>query len=126
MLPVSDKIMCHDPKCATFNNAYINEKVQFHLQNVFLDESTEDRLIGMLSQIGHVQDPRQARIWSLRRSGWRYRPIQRSACWRLRGHSTKAADTASEARKMRRVLTSLISRKRAHRDKAILQEYRAH
>jgi len=37
--------MRHDPKWATFNSAYINEKVQLHLQNAFLDEPTEDSLI---------------------------------------------------------------------------------
>jgi Protein of unknown function (DUF3435) len=51
-------MMRHDPKWATFNNSYINEKVQFHLQNAFLEEPTEDSLIGMLSHIGLMRDPR--------------------------------------------------------------------
>jgi hypothetical protein len=38
-------MMRHDPKWATFNSAYINEKVQFDLQNAFLDELLEDGLI---------------------------------------------------------------------------------
>ncbi|KAK3934127.1 hypothetical protein QBC46DRAFT_454414 [Diplogelasinospora grovesii] len=38
---VRDQMMRHDPKWATFNSAYINEKVQFHLQNAVLDEPTE-------------------------------------------------------------------------------------
>jgi hypothetical protein len=47
----------HDPKWATFNSSHINEKVQFHLQNAFLEEPTEDSLIGMLSHIGLMRDP---------------------------------------------------------------------
>jgi hypothetical protein len=38
---VRDQMMHHDPEWATFNSAYINEKVEFHLQNAFLDEPTE-------------------------------------------------------------------------------------
>lgn len=51
-------MMRHDPKWATFNNAYINEKIGFHLQNAFLEEPTEDSLLRMLSHIGHMRDPR--------------------------------------------------------------------
>ena len=50
--------MRHDPKWATFNSAYINEKVQFHLQNAFLDEPTEDGLIGMVTHLGLTRDSR--------------------------------------------------------------------
>jgi hypothetical protein len=42
-------------------SAYINEKVQFHLQNAFLDEPTEDSLIGMLSYMGLMHDPRASK-----------------------------------------------------------------
>jgi hypothetical protein len=50
-------MMRHDPKWATFNSAYINEKVKFHLQNAFLDEPTEDSLLAMFSHIGLMRDP---------------------------------------------------------------------
>lgn len=53
--------MRHDPEYATFNSAYINEKIGFHLQNAFLDEPTEDSLLRMLSHIGHMRDPRARR-----------------------------------------------------------------
>lgn len=51
-------MMRHNPKWATFNSAYIGEKVGFHFQNAFLDEPTEDSLLKMLSHIGHMRDPR--------------------------------------------------------------------
>jgi hypothetical protein len=54
-------MMRHDPRWATFNSAYINEKVEFHLQNAFLEEPTEDGLIGMLSHIGLMRDPRASK-----------------------------------------------------------------
>lgn len=54
-------MMRHDPKWATFNSAYINEKVGFYLQNAFLDEPTEDSLLGMLSYIGLMRDPRASK-----------------------------------------------------------------
>ncbi|WVO16389.1 hypothetical protein L204_104064 [Cryptococcus depauperatus] len=54
---VRDQTMRHDPKWATFNRAYINELVEFHLQNAFLDEPTEDALIKMLSHIDVSRDP---------------------------------------------------------------------
>ena len=55
---VRDQMMRHDPKWAPFNSAYINEEVEFHRQNAYLDEPTEDALIGMLSHINVMRDPR--------------------------------------------------------------------
>lgn len=54
-------MMRHDLKWATSNSVYINEKVGFHLQNVFLDELTEDNLLGMLSHIGVIREPRTSK-----------------------------------------------------------------
>ena len=62
--------MRHDPKWATFNGAYINEKVEFHLQNAFLDESMEDGLIKFFTHISIMRDPRASydmvpdEVWS--------------------------------------------------------------
>lgn len=55
---VRDQMMRHDPKWATFNSAYINEHVEFHLQNAYCNEPTEDALIAMLSHIDVMRDPR--------------------------------------------------------------------
>jgi len=35
---VRDQIMRHDPRFATFHNAYLNEMVKFNMQNTFLGE----------------------------------------------------------------------------------------
>lgn len=53
--------MRHNPKWAIFNNAYINEKVQFHVQNAILDEPLEDELLQFWSHMGMTCDPRAAR-----------------------------------------------------------------
>jgi len=50
--------MRHNPKWATFNAAYINEMVEFHVQNAVLDEPTEDGLIQLWSHMGLMSDPR--------------------------------------------------------------------
>ena len=50
--------MRHDPKWATFNKSYINEKVQFDVQNAVLDEPSEDGLIQFWSHMSLMSDPR--------------------------------------------------------------------
>jgi hypothetical protein len=55
---VRDQFMRHDPNWATFSSAYITEKVEFHLQNVFLDEPMEDGLIKFFTHISIMRDPR--------------------------------------------------------------------
>ncbi|KAK3938085.1 hypothetical protein QBC46DRAFT_460441 [Diplogelasinospora grovesii] len=55
---VRDQMMRHDPKWATFNSAYINVRVKFHLQNAVLHEPHEDALIKMLMHISVMRDPR--------------------------------------------------------------------
>ncbi|KAK6841024.1 hypothetical protein PG987_001884 [Apiospora arundinis] len=58
---VRDQALRHDPKWATFNNAYINENVEYDTQNAFLDEPTEDKLINLFTHIGMTRDPRAQR-----------------------------------------------------------------
>ena len=55
---VRDQMMPQGPKWATFNSAYMNEKVGFHLQNAVIDEPLEEKLLSMLSHVGHMRDPR--------------------------------------------------------------------
>ncbi|EFY85694.1 FluG domain-containing protein [Metarhizium acridum CQMa 102] len=55
---VRDQMMRHDPKWATFNSAYINDKVQFHLERVVADEPTEDCLVDLFTPMSITRDPR--------------------------------------------------------------------
>lgn len=42
---VCDQAMRYNLKWAIFNNAYINEKIQFYVQNAILNEPLEDELL---------------------------------------------------------------------------------
>ncbi|KAK0637170.1 FluG domain-containing protein [Bombardia bombarda] len=55
---VRDQAMRHDPKWATFNAAYINEMLEYHVQNAATDVPTEDGLIKFWSHMGLMSDPR--------------------------------------------------------------------
>ncbi|KAK4170950.1 FluG domain-containing protein [Triangularia setosa] len=107
---VRDQMMRHDPKWATFNSAYINEKVGFHLQNAFLDEPTEDGLLAILSHIGLMRDPRASKDMV---------PDERA---QLKGGQYRIKGSEREDRV--RELTKLIAAKEAQRKKAIRQAYR--
>lgn len=44
-------MMRHDPKFATFHGAYLNEMVQFDIQNTFLGEQAEDQLYKLFAHV---------------------------------------------------------------------------
>jgi hypothetical protein len=121
-------MMRHDPKWSTFNSAYINEKIKFHLQNAFLDEPTEDSLLKMLSHIGHMRDPR-ARKNMVPDGVWEMMPPDpdiealRAERNRLKGGRYRIRGAENEERI--RELGKLIATKEAQRRNKIQQEYRA-
>ncbi|KAK0701743.1 FluG domain-containing protein [Lasiosphaeria miniovina] len=112
-------MMRHDPKWATFNSAYINENVRFHLQNAFLEEPTEDSLLAMLTHIGLSRDPRASKdmvpndIEALK--------AERA---QLKGgrHRIKGSENEGKIRE----LTKLIATKEQQRKTAIRRDYRKH
>ena len=121
-------MMRHDPKWATFNSAYINENVGFHLQNAFLDEPTEDSLLAMLSHIGLMRDPRASKdmvpdeVWELMPPDPEIEALKAERV-ELKGGRFRIKGTENE--EMIRELTKLIAAKEAQRKKKIRQEYRA-
>ncbi|XP_044724710.1 FluG domain-containing protein [Hirsutella rhossiliensis] len=58
---VRDQMMRHDPRWATFNGAYINEKVQFHLERVVAGEPIDDCLIDLFTHMSLTRDPQARR-----------------------------------------------------------------
>lgn len=120
--------MRYDPKWATFNNAYINEKVQFHFQNAFLDEPTEDSLIGMLSHLGLTRDPRASKdmvpdeIWENMPPDPEIVALEAERAY-LKGGRFRIKGIENEERI--RELTKLIRTKQAQRDNVIRRDYRA-
>ena len=53
--------MRHDPRWTTFYGAYLNQAVEFDIQNTVLGLPTQDRLIKMLTRINLTRDPRAKR-----------------------------------------------------------------
>ncbi|KAK3940940.1 FluG domain-containing protein [Diplogelasinospora grovesii] len=124
---VRDQMMRHDPKWATFNSAYINENVQFHLQNAVLDEPTEDSLIGMVSHIGLMRDPRASKdmvpdeVWDDLEPDPEIVALEAER-EQLKGGRYRIKGTENEQRI--RELTKLIASKKAQRKKTFRKEYR--
>ena len=119
----------HDPKWATFNSAYINAKVGFHLQNAFLEEPTEDSLLAMLSHIGLMRDPRASKdmvpdeVWENMPPDPQLAALEAERA-RLKGGQYRIKGTENEDRV--RELTKLIATKEAQRKNTIRRAYREH
>ena len=119
--------MRHDPKWVTFNSAYINEKVKFHLQNVVLDEPTEDSLLAMLSHIGLMRDPRASKdmvpdeVWELLPPDPVIEALKEERA-RLKGGRYRIKGSEHEGRI--RELTKLIATKEQQLKTAVQRDYR--
>jgi hypothetical protein len=120
-------MMRHDPKWATFNSAYINEKVEFDLQNAFLDEPQEDALITLFTHISITRDPRASYDMvpeEVRKALPSDPDIVRLETERakLKGGKYRVRGTAQE--RQVQLLTKEINKRRKQRSKALRQEYR--
>ncbi|KAI0876768.1 hypothetical protein GGS24DRAFT_513091 [Hypoxylon argillaceum] len=102
---VRDQMMRHDPKWATFNNAYINAKVKFHFQNAVIHGTHENALIEMLTHISVTRDLRAGR------------DIVPDEVWRDMLPDPEIQEIKN--------LSKEISSKKVQRRKTILKEYRA-
>ncbi|KJZ71090.1 hypothetical protein HIM_09509 [Hirsutella minnesotensis 3608] len=124
---VRDQMMRHDPKWATFNSAYINEKVGFHLERVVADEPTEDCLLDLFTHMSLMRDP-QARQNMVPDEVWRNLPedpeIMDLERQREQLKQGKYRIRGSEHEGKIRQLTRRIRTKRARREKALRQQYR--
>lgn len=120
-------MMRHDPRWATFNGAYINEKVEFHLERVVAGEPTDDCLIDLFTHMSLTRDP-EARQDMVPDEVWRnlgadpeileleaQRDKLKNGRYRIRG--TQNEDKVRE-------LTNTIRTKRAQREKSLRQYYR--
>ena len=121
--------MRHDPKWATFNSAYINEKVGFHLQNAFLEEPTEDSLLAMLSHLSLTRDPRASKdmvpdeVWELMAPDPEIEALKKERA-KLKGgrHRIKGSENEGTIRE----LTKLIATKEQQWKTAVQRGYRQH
>ncbi len=120
-------MMRHDPKWATFNSAYINEKVEFHLEKVVADEPTEDCLIKLFTHMSMTRDPLASQDMVPDEIRQTLPPdpeiialVQRRSQLRNGRYRIRGTEHEEEIRE----ISKLIRTKRANRDKALRRQYR--
>ncbi|KAK2777398.1 FluG domain-containing protein [Colletotrichum kahawae] len=124
---VRDQMMRHDPKFATFQGAYLNENVQFDLQNTFLEEETEEQMYKVFAHVSLTRDPRATRDM-VPEEVWKNLPPDPEILeleqrrQKLKGGQYRVQGEENEA-EIRR-LTEEIRTKRDQRDKSVVKEYR--
>ncbi|KAM0271864.1 hypothetical protein ACHAQH_008964 [Verticillium albo-atrum] len=126
---VRDQMMRHDPKFATFHGAYLNERVQFDLQNTFLEEETEDQLYRLFAHVSLTRDPRAKRdmvpaeVWAnLPADPEIVKLEQRRTALKERTYRIQGRKHEAEIRQ----LTETIRTMRARREVKIVDQYRKH
>ncbi|KAK1482093.1 FluG domain-containing protein, partial [Colletotrichum abscissum] len=123
---VRDQMMRHDPKFATFQGAYLNENVQFDLQNTFLEEETEEQMYKVFAHVSLTRDPRATRDM-VPKEVWENLPPDPEIVeleqqrQELKGGQYRVQGEENEA-EIRR-LTEEIRTKRDQRDKSVVKEY---
>ncbi|OAQ58761.1 FluG domain-containing protein [Pochonia chlamydosporia 170] len=124
---VRDQMMRHDPKWATFNSAYINEKVQFHLERVVADEPTEDCLIDLFTHMSMTRDPRASQNMVPAEVLRKLPPDPEIAQLEDRRDQLKKGRyriQGNEHEDQIRELTKMIRTKRTQREKTLRKQYR--
>lgn len=124
---VRDQMMRHDPKFATFFNAYLNENAKFDLQNAFLEEEKEVQLFRMFAHVSLTRDPRAVRdmvpkeVWEAAPPDPEIVKLEEERDSLKQGLS-RIEGSADEGRI--RQLTSDIRLKRAQRERRIVKQFR--
>ena len=121
-------MMRHDPKWATFNSAYINERVQFDMEKVIADEPTEDCLIKLFTHMSMTRDPLASEDMvpdEIRQTLLPPDPeIMALEQRRSQLRNGRYRNQGTEHEEEIREISKLIRTKRAKRDKALRQQYR--
>ncbi|KAK2729318.1 FluG domain-containing protein [Colletotrichum kahawae] len=126
---VRDQMMRHDPKFATFHGAYLNEKVNFDLQNTFLEETTESQLYKLFTHVSLTRDPRATRDM-VPQEVWDNLPpdpeIQELVLQREKLKAGRYRIQGNEHEVKIRQLTEKIRNKEDRRDKTVAKAYRSY
>ncbi|TIC97035.1 hypothetical protein CH35J_007397 [Colletotrichum higginsianum] len=124
---VRDQMIRHDPKFARFQGAYLNENVEFDLQNTFLEEETEEQMYKVFAHVSLTRDPRATRdmvpkeVWENLSPDPEILELEQRR-QNLKGGQYRVQGDENEA-EIRR-LTEEIRSKRDQRDKNVVKEYR--
>ncbi|KAH8768366.1 FluG domain-containing protein [Diaporthe sp. PMI_573] len=124
---VRDQMLRQDPRFFTFQNAYLNQIANFHLQNAFLEEEMEDQMFRLFAHVSLTRDPRATRdmvppeVWENLHPDPEITKLEerraelKGGQYRFDGHDNEAEI---------RALTATIRSKRAQREKRIVKQYR--
>ncbi|KAH8119865.1 hypothetical protein DFH11DRAFT_1721770 [Phellopilus nigrolimitatus] len=124
---VRDQVMRHNNHSNVFQDAYLNAHVQFDVQNAVLGEPLQDRVLSMLSHVGHTRDPRASgdmvpdEVWDLLPEDPEIEQLERRR-EELKGNQFRVKGSPHEKELQR--LTRLISSRRAKRKKMVKDSYR--
>ncbi|KAH8882112.1 hypothetical protein GQ53DRAFT_753940 [Thozetella sp. PMI_491] len=124
---VRDQMLRQDPRFFTFQNAYLNQIANFHLQNAFLEEEMEDQMFRLFAHVSLTRDPRATRdmvppeVWENLPPDPEITALEeRRAGLKGGQYRFDGQDNEAEIRE----LTETIRSKRAQREKRIVKEYR--
>jgi hypothetical protein len=121
--------MRHNPKFFTFQDAYLNENVEFDLQNVLLEEEQEEKLFRQFALAGLTRDPRARRnmvpeeVWARLPPDPEIQALEQRRD-ELKGGQYRVWGAEHEAEI--RQLTEEISRKKTQRKERIVTSHRKH
>ncbi|KAH6699577.1 hypothetical protein ACHAQF_009103 [Verticillium nonalfalfae] len=126
---VRDQMMRHDPRFAMFHGAYLNERVNFDLQNTFLEEETEDQLYRLFAHVSLTRDPRAKRdmvppeVWAdLPPDPEIVALEQQRAALKGRNYRIRGQEHEAEIRQLTERIRTLV----AQREAKIVVQYRQH
>ena len=118
-----------DPRFFTFHNAYLNQMVEFDLQNTFLEEATESELYKLFAHVSLTRDPRAKRdmvpeqVWANLPPDPEIVELEkRRASLKQGRYRIQGLEDEEEIR----TLTEQIRLKKGHREDLIVKEYREH
>ncbi|KAL0930298.1 FluG domain-containing protein [Colletotrichum truncatum] len=126
---IRDQVMRHDPKFFTFHGSYLNENVNFDLQNAFLEENAEGQLYQLFTHVSLTRDPRATRdmvpeeVWKNMPPDPEIMDLERQRR-ELKGGQYRIQGMENEAKI--RQLTEKINTKRDQRDKKVVKAYRSY
>ncbi|KAH7124543.1 FluG domain-containing protein [Dactylonectria macrodidyma] len=124
---VRDQFMRHDLRFVTFHQTYLNEIVNFDIQNAFLEEEKKTQLFRMFAYVSLTRDPRATadmvppEVWDNVEPDPEIVELEEE---RARLKQGNYRIEGCEPEQQIRRLTNKIRTKRAQREKRIVREYR--
>ncbi|RYP47628.1 hypothetical protein DL768_006344 [Monosporascus sp. mg162] len=124
---VRDQIIRHNPKFATFHGVYLNEMVQFDMQNTFLGKQAEDQLYKLFTYVSLTRNPRAVKdmvpeeVWANIEPDPEIIALEQRRI-ALKGGSYQVQDQRNEVEV--RYLTDQIRLKTAQFEKQIVKDWR--